>query len=51
MDHTMQKNICKTIISGKEQNFNKQMAGFGVSVLFQYFQYSAVTLIIQSLVT
>jgi len=28
------KNICKTIIGGKEQNLNKQMAGFGISTLF-----------------
>jgi len=28
------KNICKTVISGKEQNLNKQMAEFGSSLLF-----------------
>jgi len=33
------KKICKTVISGKEQNLNKQMAEFGISILFQYFMY------------
>jgi len=33
------KNICKTDIIGKEQNFNKQIAEFGISTLFQYFMY------------
>jgi len=36
---TMQKNICKTVISGKEQNLNKQMAECGISILFLYFMY------------
>jgi len=27
------ENICKTVISGKEQNLNKQMAEFGSSIL------------------
>jgi len=26
--------ICKTVIGGKDQNFNKQMAEFGISILF-----------------
>jgi len=28
------KNICKTVISGFEQNFNKQLAEFGISNTF-----------------
>jgi len=35
MEHNA-KNICKTFISGKEQNFNKQVTEFGISMLFQY---------------
>ena len=34
--NTMQK-TCRTAISGKEQNLNKQMAEFGISKLFHYF--------------
>ena len=30
-------NICKTAISGEEQNLYKQMAEFRISILFQYF--------------
>jgi len=33
----MQRNICKTVISATEQNLNKQMAKFGISILFQKF--------------
>ena len=32
-------NICKTAISGEEQNLYKQMAEFRISILFQYFIY------------
>jgi len=32
-------NICKTIITGGEQNLNKQMAEFGISILCQYFMF------------
>jgi len=28
--------LCKTVISSREQNLNKQMAELGISVLFQY---------------
>jgi len=38
MEHNA-KNICKTIISGEEQNLNKQMVEFRISILFQYFVY------------
>ena len=31
------KNICKTVTSSKVQNLNKQMAEFGIPILFQYF--------------
>jgi len=35
------KNICRTVISGKEQNVNKQMPEFGIfhtfSILYAYF--------------
>jgi len=30
------KHFCTTAISGKEQNLNKQMAEFGILILFQY---------------
>jgi len=33
------KNICKTVVSGKEQNFNKRMVEFVISILFQYSIY------------
>jgi len=33
----MQKNICRTVISGEEQNLNKEMVEFRNSILFQYF--------------
>jgi len=32
---THEKNICKTVISGKEQNLNQQMAEVGISIHFQ----------------
>ena len=35
----MRKNICITVISSKEQNLNKQMAEFRISILFQYSMY------------
>ena len=35
----MRKNICRTVISSKEQNLNKQMAEFRISILFQYSMY------------
>ena len=38
MEHNA-KNICKTVISGKELNLNKQMVQFRISILFQYFMY------------
>jgi len=38
MEHNA-KNIRKTVISGKEQNLNKQMAEFGISIRFQYLLY------------
>jgi len=38
MEHNA-KNICKTVISGKEQNLNKQIAEFEISILFQHFLY------------
>jgi len=38
MEHNA-KNICKTVISSKEQNLNKQMVEFGISIFFQYFLY------------
>jgi len=38
MEHNA-KNICKTVISGKEQNLNKQQADFRISILFQYCRY------------
>jgi len=31
--------ICETVISGKEQNLNKQMAEFGITIFFQYCMY------------
>ena len=34
------KNICRTVIGGKEQNLDKQMAKLGISILFQHFIYS-----------
>jgi len=34
-----EKYICKTVISGKEQNLDKPKAEFGISILFQYFMY------------
>jgi len=33
------KNICRTVLSGKEQNLNKQMAEFKISILFQHLVY------------
>jgi len=37
MEHTA-KSTCKTVISGKEQNLNKQMAEFGTfSILHVHF--------------
>ena len=33
------KTSAKTVINGEEQNLKKQMAEFGISVLFQYFMY------------
>jgi len=33
------KSICRTVTSGKEQNLNKQMAEFRISMLFQYFMH------------
>ena len=36
MEHNA-KIIYRTVISGKEQNLNKQMAEFRISVLFQCF--------------
>jgi len=27
--------ICKSVVSSKEQNLNKQMVEFGISILFQ----------------
>jgi len=33
MEHNA-KNICKTVISGKERNLKKQMAECGISILF-----------------
>jgi len=36
MEHNA-KNICRTIISSKEQNLNEQMVEFRISILFQYF--------------
>jgi len=33
----MYKNICRTVISGKELNLNKQIAEFRFSILCQYF--------------
>jgi len=35
----MQKNICKAIISSKEQNSNKQMAEFRISILFKLYTH------------
>jgi len=33
------KIICRNVISGKEQNLNKEMAEFGISLLFQYSRF------------
>jgi len=38
MEHNAKRN-CETIISGKEQNLNKQMAEFGIFRFFKYFMY------------
>jgi len=38
MEHNA-KNICRTVISSEENNFNKQMVEFRISILFQYFMY------------
>jgi len=38
MEHYAE-NIRRTVISGKEQHLNKQMAEFGISILFQYYMY------------
>jgi len=35
MEHNA-KNICRTVISSKEQKLNKQMAEFRISIHFQY---------------
>jgi len=35
----MEHNAKKLCISGKEQNLNKQMTEFGISILFEYFMY------------
>jgi len=35
MEHNAK--ICKIIINGKEQNLNKCVAGFEISIVFQYF--------------
>ena len=34
---TQGKNVCKTVIRGKEQNLNIQTGDFGISMLLQYF--------------
>jgi len=34
MEHNA-KNSCKTVISGKEQNLNKQKAKFAIALYFQ----------------
>ena len=36
MEH-IAKNICRTVISGEEQNLNKQVFEFIIFILFQYF--------------
>jgi len=36
MEHNANK-ICKTVISGKEQNLNRQMGEFGISILYVHF--------------
>jgi len=36
MEHNV-KNICRIVISNKEQNLNKQMVEFRISILFRYF--------------
>jgi len=38
MEHNAES-ICKTVISGKKQNLNKQTAEFGIPILFQYGMY------------
>ena len=38
MEHDA-KNFCRTVISGKEQNLNKQMVEFEISILFQYYMH------------
>jgi len=38
MEHNA-KNICRTVISGKEQNLKEQLLEFGIPILFQYFMY------------
>jgi len=38
MEHNA-KNTCTIVISGKEQNLNKRMLKFGISIIFQYFVY------------
>jgi len=38
MEHNAE-NICRIAISSKEQNLDKQMVEFGISMLFQYFMY------------
>jgi len=35
----MHKNVCGTVTSGEEQNLNKRMVEFRISILFQYFMY------------
>jgi len=36
---TQCKNICRTVISGKVKNLNKQMVELRISILFQYFMH------------
>ena len=40
--HTMQKSIFKTVISGKEQNLNKQILKLKIFIVFQYPMYILV---------
>jgi len=37
------ENICRTVISSEEQNLNKQLAEFRISILFQYFMNTLAT--------
>ena len=38
MEHNA-KYICRTVINGEKQNLNKQMVGFRIFIVFQYFVY------------